>query len=153
MAGSKKSVFQNSMLKLILQNVAIANIGDAGGLQPSATAGALYVALYNTAPTNSTQGTETTYDNYTRMSINRGTGAGGWFVNNNLGVNVSSVVFPTCGATGDTIVAFSINTGGTTGVDDAIYWGDIDTNLVVTTGVAPTFNAGDSNTGVRVYES
>jgi hypothetical protein len=41
---SKSNTFENDLLQLIFNNVDIADIGDAGGLQNSATAGSLYIA-------------------------------------------------------------------------------------------------------------
>lgn len=38
------------LLELIFNNTAWANIGDAGGLQPSASAGSLYLSLHTSSP-------------------------------------------------------------------------------------------------------
>lgn len=47
---SKSNTFENDLLQLIFNNVDIADIGDAGGLQNSATAGSLYIALHTGDP-------------------------------------------------------------------------------------------------------
>ena len=47
---SKSNAFENSLLQLLFNNVDIANIGDAGGLQNSAVAGSFYLALHTADP-------------------------------------------------------------------------------------------------------
>ena len=44
--GAKANTYKNDLIKLIFQNVAAGLIGDVAGLQPSATAGSLYIALH-----------------------------------------------------------------------------------------------------------
>lgn len=44
------NTFKTALTNLILANVAAANIGDTPGLQPSATAGSLYIALHTADP-------------------------------------------------------------------------------------------------------
>ena len=48
----------NNLLKLIFNNTAWANIGDAGGLLPSASAGSLYLSLHTASPAEA--GTQST---------------------------------------------------------------------------------------------
>jgi len=57
---SKSNLHENAYLKLIFQNIAMANIGDSAGIQPSAGSGSLYIALYSTDPTDTDSGTEAT---------------------------------------------------------------------------------------------
>ena len=47
---SKGNTFENDLLLLVFNNTAAALIGDASGLQPSATAGSLYVSLHTSDP-------------------------------------------------------------------------------------------------------
>ena len=47
---SATNAFETDLLKLIFQNVALANVGDASGLQPSSTAGSLYISLHTGDP-------------------------------------------------------------------------------------------------------
>ena len=74
---SKSNTFENDLLKLIFNNVDIADIGDAGGLQNSAAAGSLYVALHTADPGEAGNATtnETAYTNYARVAVGR-SGAG-----------------------------------------------------------------------------
>jgi hypothetical protein len=141
MAGSKKNTFEENILKLIFQNIDIANIGDAAGLQNSATAGSLYVALFTADPSDSAQGTETTYTNYARVGVVRS--AAGWTVTGNNCSNAAVVTFPTCGVTGATLVAFAICLSDVEGTDDAIYWGELTADLIVSAGITPEFAIGD----------
>jgi hypothetical protein len=141
MAGSKKDSFENALLLLIFNNTNIANIGDATGLRGSTTVGSLYIALYTVAPTDSTQGTETVYTNYARVAVART--VGGWTVSGNACSNAAAITFPQCGATGATLEAFAICTGDVETTNDAIYWGDLTSNLVVSNGITPEFAIGD----------
>ena len=47
---SKSNTFENDLLQLLFNNVDIADIGDAAGIQNSATAGSLYLALHTADP-------------------------------------------------------------------------------------------------------
>jgi len=141
MAGSKKDTFENAILLHIFQNADIANIGDAAGLQNSASAGSLYVALFTVDPSDSAQGTETVYTNYARVGVARS--SAGWTVSGNNCSNAGLVTFATCGATGATLTAFAICTGDTEGADDAIYWGELTADLIVSAGITPEFAIGD----------
>lgn len=108
--------FENAVLNLLFRNQNIANLGDATGVRGSATAGSLWIALFTTAPTDSSGGTETTYTNYARVAVARSTGAWNLTGTNPTEIsNAAAVTFPTCGATGATIVAFGIMDAATGG--------------------------------------
>ena len=139
MAGSKRDGFETDVLELIFNNVAIANIGDGPGLQPSSTAGSLYVALYTVAPTDSTAGTECAYTSYARVGVARS--AGGWTVSGNNCSNTAAVEFPECTGGSETAVAFSIMTGSSGG--DMLYWGDLTSSLAISNGITPNIPIGD----------
>ena len=144
MAGSKRNAFETDLLELIFNNTALANIGDASGLQPAGTEGSLYVALYTVAPTDSTAGTECTYTGYARKAVARS--AAGWTVAGNNVSNAAKITFGICTAGTETALAFSIMTALTGG--DMLYWGDIDTPLDISTGVTPRFIIG----ALDIYE-
>jgi len=144
MAGSKRNAFETDLLELIFNNTALANIGDASGLQPAGTEGSLYVALYTVAPTDSTAGTECTYTGYARKAVARS--AAGWTVTDNNCFNAAAVTFVICSGGTESAVAFSIMTAVTGG--DMLYWGDIDTPLAISTGVTPEFASG----ALDIYE-
>lgn len=83
----------NAYLKLVLTNVDFANVGDAGGIQGSATAGSLYAALYTADPGPS--GTATTNEvsasGYARIEITRE--AASWTITNNTASPAADIEF------------------------------------------------------------
>ena len=119
-----------------------ANIGDSSGLQPSAAAGNLYVALFTTATTvnDSSAGTECAYTGYARVAVVRS--ATGWNVTIGLGQasNAAPITFPPCSAGAETVAYFAIYTALTGG--DRILWGQLNVALPVVVGVTPEFSTG-----------
>ena len=97
---SKSNTFENDLLLLLFNNTAISLIGDSSGVQPSATAGSLYVSLHTGDPgEGGDQSTsETVYTNYARQAVARS--GSGWTVSGNTVSNAALVQFPTCGASG-----------------------------------------------------
>jgi hypothetical protein len=138
MAGSKTNAFETSLAGLIFNNTDVANIGDAAGLQNSATAGSLYVALFTTAPSDSTAGTECNYTGYARVAVARS--SGGWTISGNNTSNTAAITFGACTAGTNTAVAFGILTASSSG--DLLYWGDLTANLAISAGITPEFAAG-----------
>jgi len=138
---SAKDGFEAEVLDLFFLNTDIANIGDAGGIRGSATAGSYWIAIYTVSPSDSAQGTECDYTGYDRVAVVRG--AGGWTRTGNSIANTATVTFPQCtaGAT-DVAVAWTINTGSTPGTDDAKWWGSLTGSLTIDVGATPEFNAG-----------
>jgi hypothetical protein len=139
---SAKNDFETALLTLIFDNTAIANIGDAGGLQPSSADGNLYIALYTVTPSDSADGTECDYTGYARVAVLRD-GSTGWTISGNAASNTAAVTFGQCtaGAT-DVAVAFAICTGDTEGASDQILWGPLTANLTIEVGVTPEFPIG-----------
>lgn len=139
---SKSNTFENDLLKLIFNNDDIALIGDAAGLQNSATAGSLYVSLHTADPGEAGDQTtnETAYTNYTRVAVARTTG--GWTVSSNTVSNAALVQFPQCGATGATLTHFGVGTDSS-GAGKLLYSGALTASLAVSSGIQPQFAAGD----------
>lgn len=138
-----KNAAETALLQLLFNNDDWAGIGDAGGLQNSASAGSLYVALFTAAPTDSAQGTECTYTGYARKAVARS--SAGWTVSGNNASNAAAVTFDPCTVGSETAVAFAICKAGTGGVDDAIIWGDITSpaaGLAISAGITPNFAIG-----------
>lgn len=107
--SSATDYFESAVLALLFQNANISNLGDATGVRGSTTAGSVWVALYTASPGETGGGTETAYTNYTRVAVARSSGA--WTLsgtNPTQVANAAAVNFPTCGATGATIVAFGV---------------------------------------------
>jgi hypothetical protein len=140
MAGSKKDAFETALLTLLFNNTNLANIGDATGLRGSTTAGNFYIALFTAAPTDAAEGTETVYTNYARIAVARS--AGGWTISGNNAYNAAAITFAACGVTGATLCAFGIHTASSS-TGNGIYWGDLTSNLAVSSGITPEFAIGD----------
>ena len=142
MAGSLTNAAETNLLELLFNNTDWENIGDAGGLQNSASAGSFYIALFTAAPSDSAAGTECDYTGYQRVAVARSGAA--WTVSGNNVSNAAAVTFPACsGGAADTAVAFGIMTADTSG--DLIVWGDITDpagGLVINPGITPNFAIG-----------
>lgn len=138
---SKSDIWENSLLKLVFQNLAAGTIGDASGLQPSAAAGSLYISLHSADPGEA--GSQTTnelaFTNYARVGVGRGTA--NWTVTAGTVTNAGSVTFPTCGTAGGTATYFGVG-GSLTGTGNLIYSGSLTASLAITNGITPTFAAG-----------
>lgn len=136
---SKSNTQETAYLKLIFQNIAMANIGDASGLQPSVTVGSLFVALYTTDPTDSDTGTEATYTSYARIGVVRS--VAGFTVSGNAVTNAAVVTFPTSTGGSSTITHFAIRTAITGG--DLVGSGLLSSPLSVTNGDTPKIEIGN----------
>ena len=136
---SKSNKHETDYLKLIFQNIAIANIGNASGIQPSSVAGSLYIALYTSDPTDADSGTEANYTSYTRQAVTRS--SAGWTVSGNQALNNAVITFPTSTGGSNTITHFGIRTASTGG--DLIGSGALSSSLAVVSGDTPKFEIGD----------
>ena len=139
---SKSDTFETDLLNLIFVNTDIALIGDAAGLQNSATAGSLYVSLHTADPDEAgTQATnETAYTNYARVAVART--VGGWTVSGNTVSNAALVQFAQCGVTGATLTHFGVGTDAS-GAGKLLYSGALTSSLAVSSGIQPQFAAGE----------
>jgi len=139
---SKSNTFENDLLLLVFNNTDITLIGDAAGLQNSATAGSLYVSLHTADPGEAGDQTtnETAYTDYARVAVAR-SGAG-WTVTANAVANAALVQFPQCGVTGATLTHFGVGTD-VSGAGKLLYSGALSASLAVSSGIQPQFAAGD----------
>ena len=137
---SKGNTFENDILGLIFNNTDIADIGDSAGLQNSAAAGSLFVALHTADPgeAGTAATSEATYTSYARVAVAR-SGAG-WTVSGNTATNFGQVTFPQCGASGNTITFVSITTE-TSGASKILYRGALSSSLAVSLNITPLFAA------------
>lgn len=99
---------QQSVLKLLFQAVAWANIADNTASSPATV---LYISLHNADPgEGGTQSTnETAYTNYVRVAVARS--AGGFAISGSSPAiisNVNAINFAQCGVTGDTLTHFGV---------------------------------------------
>lgn len=138
---SATNAFETDLLELIFNNTDIALIGDAAGLQNSASAGSLYVSLHTADPgeTGDQTTNETVYTNYARVAVAR-SGAG-WTVSGNNVSNAAAVTFAQCGVTGATITHFGVGTDSTAS-GSLLFKGALDASLAVSAGITPEFAAG-----------
>ena len=138
---SMSNAFETEILDLIFNNAAIANIGDAGGLQPSATAGSLYVSLHSADPGEAGDQTtsEVAYTNYARVAVARS--AGGWTISGNTASNTALIQFPQCGASGATATYVGIGTLSS-GAGLLLYSGQLGSSLTIANLITPQFAAG-----------
>ena len=134
---SKSNAFENDLLLLIFNNTDIANVGDAAGIQNSATAGSLYVSLHTADPDEAgTQSTnEISYTGYARVAVAR-SGAG-WTVTDNSVSPAAAITFGamTAGA-GGTVTHFGVG-AESSGATRLLYSGAVSPNIVVSNGVTP----------------
>jgi len=133
---SKSNACENSLLLLIFNNTDFALIGDAAGLQNSATAGSLYVSLHTGDPGETgTQATsEITYTSYARVAVAR-SGAG-WTVTNNSVSPAAAITFPAGTGGSGTATHFGVGTDSS-GAGVLLFSGTVTPNIVCGNGVTP----------------
>lgn len=144
---SATDLLENDLLELLFQNIDLANIGDAAGLQNSAAAGNFHISLCTADPgdTQTSQlASESAYTNYARVAIARS--AGGWTVSAANCSNAAATTFPQGGVTGSTITYFGIGFASS-GAGALHFIGALDNSLSVSNGITPSFatNALDIN--------
>ena len=139
---SKSNTFENDLLQLIFNNVDIALIGDAAGIQNSAAAGSLYVSLHTADPGEAGDQTtnEAAYTSYARVAVAR-SGAG-WTVSGAAVSNFALVQFPQCTGGSETLQYVGIGTDAS-GAGKLLYSGALASPLSVSSGIQPQFAAGD----------
>ena len=134
---SKSNTFENDLMLLIFNNTAIANIGDAGGILGSASAGSLWWSLHTADPgeAGTAVTSEAAYTPYVRVSAAR-SGAG-FTVSGNSVSPPSNVDFAECtAAAGGPITHFGIvNTSS--GAGKLLYSGTVTPNITMAVGVIP----------------
>lgn len=132
---------RNATLDLWFLNVAFANVGDASGLQPSATAGSLYLALHTSSPGIAGNQTtnESAYGSYARVAVART--AGGWTRTLSVMANTATATFPTCTSGTSTVTDFSVGTASS-GAGVLMFFGSLTVSQVIAAGGTPSFAAG-----------
>ena len=141
---SKSNAFETELLDLIFVNLAIANIGNVAGLQPSGVPGDLFVSLHTADPGETgDQGTsEAAYGNYARQAVPRS--VAGWAVAGDTVDNVAVITFPTSSNGPETETHFGIG-AELSGATLLLYSGILTASLIVNNGVTPEFAIGDCN--------
>jgi len=142
---SKSNSFETDLLELIFNNVAITNVGDAGGILPSVAPGDLYIRLYTDAVVvdDATIGTEAAYTGYSAGGIAVARSGAGWTIAGNNASNAAAITFGACSAGSENIRYFAIWKDGATGTDShRLYWGQLTSDLAVSSGITPEFAIG-----------
>lgn len=138
---SKSNAHENSYLLLLFHNTDFALIGDAAGLQNSATTGSLYFSLHTADPGEAGDQTtnEIAYTSYARVAVART--SGGFTVSTNTVSLVSNVTFPA--GTGGSGTATHWGLGASSsGAGVLLYKGSISPSIVCGNGVTPQLTAG-----------
>jgi hypothetical protein len=134
---SKSNDFENALLLLIFNNTNTANIGDAGGLRGSVSAGNLFWALHTADPgeAGSAVTNETGYTGYAR--IGKARSDANFVVTGNSVSPAEHIDFGECmGSPGAPITHFSIvNTASGAGI--ILYSGTVSPNITMAAGVIP----------------
>lgn len=133
---------ETALLALLFNNIAFANVGDASGLQPSATAGSFYVRLHTADPGEAGTGstTEATYTGYAPIAVARS--VLGWTVSGNSVSNAATVQFGECTSGSDTITHASICLGSGVGAQILVRCA-LGASRAVSAGITPLFNVGE----------
>ena len=139
---SMTNAAETALWNLIFNNAAWANIGDAGGLQPSATAGSLYISLHTADPgeTGDQTTNECNYTSYARVAVARS--AGGWTVSGNNAANTAAIDWPACTGGTNTATHFGIGTAAS-GAGNLLFSGVLGTSLAISAGITPSAPIGD----------
>lgn len=130
---SKSNAFENSLLKLIFNATAIANLADNAASSPLTN---LYVSLHTADPgeTGDQSTSEATYTGYARVAVARTTG--GWTVTNNSVSPVANIDFANCTGGTNTITYFGVGTASS-GAGVLYYSGTVTPSISVSSGVTP----------------
>ena len=137
---SMSNTSETALLNLLFKNQAWANIGDASGLQPSATVGNFYVRLHSADPGETGAGdtNEISYTGYSPVAVTRGAG---FNVSGAVVSNASTVQFGECTAGTATVTHFSVCVGNGAGAA-IVYRGALGATRNISAGITPLFNAG-----------
>lgn len=131
MAGTN-STFANSLLLLLFNGTAIANVADNAASSPITN---IYVSLHTADPGNGSQTTsEAAYTSYARVAVVRT--SGGWTVSTNTVVPAATISFPaaTGGSETETYAGIGKSISGA-----GVLWfsGAISPTIAVSNGVTP----------------
>ena len=140
---SATNLFEDDLLDLIFTNVDAPNVGDAAGLQNSATAGSFHISLHTGDALSDTDtlqtASEAAYTNYARQAVARS--VAGWTVASGNVDNDSAISFPQSASGPETEtdvgIGFALSGAGVLQI-----WSQLVADLVVNSGITPEFAAG-----------
>jgi hypothetical protein len=138
---SATNAFETSLLGLIITNVDAANVGDAGGLRGSVSAGVFWISLHTANPgeAGAQNTTEAAYGSYARQDEARNTTQ--WTVTNNTADNDNTITFPAASSGSETETHFGLGSASA-GAGNLFLYGALAAGLAVSTGITPEFLAG-----------
>lgn len=138
---SKANGWETGLLQLLFENTAYANVGDAGGLRATTTAGSLYFSLHTADPGEAGDQTtnEIAYTSYARVAVARSTA--GWTVSGNAVAVDANVTFPAGTGGSGTATHWGLGTASSA-AGQLLYKGTISPNIVCGNGVTPQLTAG-----------
>lgn len=131
---SKGDVFENDLLKLIFQAVAIADIAENDTTGPLTN---LYCSLHTADPGEAGNQTtnETAYTGYARVAVARS--AGGWTVTGSSVSPAANVDFGACTALPGTPITHAAVGTAASGTGKLLHSGALTPNITMAVGVAP----------------
>lgn len=130
--AAKGTTFDNDLLKLIFNAVAIANMADDAASSPLTN---LYVSLHTATPAGGDQTTsEAGYTDYARVAVARS--GSGWTVSGNSVSPAATIVFPAASGGSETETYFAVGTA-VSGAGKLLYYGSLSPTIVVSNGVTP----------------
>ena len=140
---SAQDFFEDDNLEHLFINLALPNLGDAAGLQPSAGAGSFFTSLLTALPAETVSDqtvNEATYTPYARIGVARS--AAGWTVAAGVVDNDSPITYAQATSGTDTLTHFGLGflVSGA-GFLDMV--GVLATALAVSVGITPEFASGD----------
>ncbi len=137
---SKSNAFENSLLLLLFNATAIADLAENDTTSPATT---LTVSLHTADPGEGGTMTtsEATYTSYARVTVNRN--SGGWTVTGNSVSPTADISFPQATGGSNTITHFGVGTGVS---NNLMYSGTVTPNIVVSNGVQPVLSSASTIT-------
>ncbi len=139
---SATDLFEDDLLDLIFTNVAAPNVGDAGGLLPSAAPGSFHISLHTgtliDSHTLQTQ-SEAAYTSYARVAVARGVAK--WTVASGTIDNDDAITFPAATGGSETETDFGIGFAAS-GAGVLQIYGALTSSLAVSNGITPEFASG-----------
>lgn len=144
---SATNAMETAILQLYFNNTDHANVGDAAGIQNSATAGSFYISLHTDDPgeTGTQTTSEATYTSYARVAVAR-SGAG-WTVTGGNASNAAAVNFPAATGGTNSITHFGIGSD-LSGAGNLFFKGALDNPLAVSSGITPSFAIGELDVNI-----
>jgi hypothetical protein len=138
---SMTNAAEANLLNLLFLNLDWANVGDAAGLQNSATAGSFYISLHTADPgeAGNQSTSEVSYTGYARVAVARA--GGGWTLSTSTISNTALVQFAQCTGGSATATHFGIGTD-LSGAGNLLFKGALTSSLAISNGIQPQFAAG-----------